>query len=132
MGLLEYESVLLFILIAVDILIGSINHIFKLKDNISSIASESLANKCVQAVCVLAMLLVMHANDFGVFDPANVAPLKNSCYTLFSTIILAFLYYELTSVLKHVSIITGIDLSIIPGVKAELKDLENKVKKEKE
>ena len=56
MGILEYESVLVFVLIALDIIIGSINHIFKLKDNVSSIASESLANKCVQVVCILAML----------------------------------------------------------------------------
>lgn len=136
MGVLEYESVLVFILIALDIIVGSINHIFKLKDNVSSIASESLANKCVQVVCVLAMLLVVHSNDFGLFKNVEIAPVKNTCRTLFATIIVAFLYYELTSVLKHISIITGIDLTIIPGVKSELNDMheklytENKIKKE--
>lgn len=136
MGILEYESVLVFVLIALDIIIGSINHVFKLKDNVSSIASESLANKCVQVVCILAMLFVVHSNDFGLFKNIEIAPVKNSCRTLFATIIIAFLYYELTSVLKHISIITGIDLSMIPGVKSELNDMhdklytENKKKKE--
>lgn len=129
--MLEYESFLVIITIIVDIIIGSINHIFVKKDNVSSLAEYSIAKKLAIVVSILAMLFIVHLNDFAIFD-SSTKILQDSVCALFATVIFAFLYYEFTSVIKHISIITNIDLSSIPGVKSEIESMKEKITKKDE
>ena len=123
MGILEFESISVVILMLIDMLLGSINHIFIKKDNVSSIALKSIGRKAAIAIIVLSVVLFSHLNDRHIFN-GSVQPILQTYGVVAVTMIALVLYYELTSVLKHIHIMTGIDFTIIPGVKSELESLK--------
>lgn len=124
-GVLEFEAICVVLLMAFDILLGTINHVFIRNDNVSSIAIKSIGRKSAIMLVVLFVVLFTHLDDKHIFQ-ASV----DSIIALYSVtavpIIALVLYYELTSVLKHVQLMTGIDFTVVPGVKAEIDALLKK------
>ena len=122
MGVLEFESLVIIILMLVDIILGYINHVFIKEDNVSSIAVKSIGSKIAVVTVVIGMCLVLHLNDNGIFD-TEVSDILDT-YGIFAKSAVVFIcYYELTSVCKHIQLMTGIDLSkYIKGLESEIKN----------
>lgn len=122
MGILEFESLIIIILMLIDIVLGSINHVFIKKDNVSSLALKSIGVKFTISLIVIFLCLLVHLNDTHLFDD-NVTALIN-CYTVVAKSVIVFVcYYELTSVCKHIQIMTGLDLTkFIKGLKSEIEN----------
>lgn len=124
-GLLEFEAICVVLLMVFDMLLGTINHVFIRNDNVSSIAIKSIGRKSAIMIIVLFVVLFAHLDDAQIFDPSVDGIIE--IYTTTGVAIIAFvLYYELTSVLKHVQLMTGIDFTLVPGVKAEIDALLKK------
>ena len=121
MGVTEFEAFAILLLTLADIILGSINHVFIKKNNLSALAISSIGKKLTLDFMVLALVLFSHVNDTSWFS-GDVDTLINTYKVVIAPIVAALLYYELTSVLKHVQIIIGIDFSkYVPGLKSEMK-----------
>lgn len=121
-----------------DIILGSIDHIWYQKNSSSKEATKSLFSKLGISAFLIAMLLVLHSNDKGIFTP-DIKPILEICRNAADVIVVMLLYYELTSLLAHLHSITGLDFSRVPGVKSEIDkkalnvyEYEEKFKKMKE
>lgn len=137
-GILEFECFLIIVFMLLDIMLGSIDHIWFQKNSSSKEAIRSLFSKLGISVFLIAMLLVLHSNDKGLFTP-DIKPILEMCQNASDAIVIMLLYYELTSLLAHLQSITGLDFSKVPGVKSEIdkKDLisyeyNEKIRKMKE
>lgn len=137
-GIIEFECLLIIVFMLIDIILGSIDHIWYQKNSSSSDAIKSLFSKLGIAAFLIAMLLVLHSNDKGLFT-SDIKPILEICQNAANAIVIMLLYYELTSVLAHLHSITGLDFSKVPGVQSEIdkKDLSSyeyneKIRKMKE
>lgn len=137
-GILEFECFLIIVFMLLDIILGSIDHIWYQKNCSSKEAIKSLFSKLGISVFLIAMLLILHSNDKGLFTP-DIKPILEMCRNALDVIVVMLFYYELTSLLAHLHNITGLDFSKIPGVKSEIdkKDLSSyeyaeKIRKMKE
>lgn len=131
-GILEFECFLIIIFMLLDIILGSIDHIWYQKNSSSREAIQSLFSKLGISVFLISILLVLHSNDRGIFTP-DIKPILDICRNTSGVIVIMLLYYELTSLLAHLHNITGLDFSKVPGVKSEIdmKDLRSYVYNEK-
>lgn len=118
-GILEFEVFLIITFMLLDIILGSIDHIFFTKDTSSSGAIKSLFAKFGIATTLITVLFILHANDWGIFSK-EINSILEICKNGADGIVLLLLYYELTSLLAHLHNITGLDFSKIPGVSSEV------------
>lgn len=118
LGVLDFEVALIIIMMFVDVVTGTIDHDYFSKDGNSSGAIKGLFGKLGLAVFLIGILLVVHLNDWNEFkDVQNIiSMIKNAAD---GTVVL-IMYFELTSILAHISNITGLDFSNIPMVKQEI------------
>lgn len=123
-GIIEFECFLIIVFMLLDIILGSIDHIWYQKNNSSKEAFRSLFSKLGISAFLITILLILHSNDKGFFTP-DIKPILNMCQNASDAIVIMLLYYELTSLLAHLHSITGLDFSKVPGVKSEIdkKDL---------
>ena len=68
MGILEFESIIILLLMLLDIALGFVSHVFYKEDNVSSCALRSIGEKFVISLVVLCLCIVMHMNDTHIFD----------------------------------------------------------------
>ena len=118
-GILEFECFLIVVFMLIDIILGSIDHIWYNRDSSSGKAIQSMFSKLGISVFLIAILLVIHSNDKGLFTP-DIRPILEMCRNASNVIVVMLLYYELTSLLAHLHNITGLDFSKVPGVKSEI------------
>lgn len=118
-GIIEFECFLIIVFMLLDIILGSIDHIWYQKNSSSREAIQSLFSKLGISVFLISMLLVLHSNDKGIFT-SDIKPIIDMCRNASDVIVIMLLYYELTSLLAHLHSITGLDFSKVPGVKAEI------------
>lgn len=137
-GILEFECFLIVVFMLLDIILGSIDHIWYQNNSSSREAIKSLFSKLGISVLLIFILLVLHSNDKGLFTD-EIKPILEMCRNASDVIVVMLLYYELTSLLAHLHSITGLDFSKVPGVKSEIdkKELssyeyDEKIKKMKE
>ena len=102
-----------------DIILGSIDHIWYQKNCSSREAIRSLFTKLGISAFLISMLLVIHSNDKGLFT-SDIKPILDMCRNASNVIVIMLLYYELTSLLAHLHNITGLDFTTVPGVKSEI------------
>ena len=122
MGILEFESIIILLLMLLDIALGTISHVFYKQDNVSSCALKSIGEKFVISLVVLFICVVTHLNDTNIFDK-TVTDMINGYKIIAESVIVFVCYYELTSVCKHIQILTGIDLTkFIKGLKSEVEN----------
>lgn len=122
MGILEFESIIILLLMLLDIALGTISHVFYKADNVSSCALKSIGEKFVISLVVLFLCIVTHLNDANIFDKA-VTDMINGYKIIAESVIVFVCYYELTSVCKHIQIMTGIDLTkFVKGLKSEIEN----------
>lgn len=118
-GILDFQCFLIIVFMLLDIILGSIDHIWYQKNSSSKDAIRSLFSKLGISVFLITMLLVLHSNDKGIFTP-DIQPILEMCRTAADVIVVMLIYYELTSLLAHLHNITGLDFSKVPGVKTEI------------
>lgn len=118
-GSLEFECAVIFVMCLCDMILGTISHVFFKKDNSSESAETSIGRKLVIMITLIGILIIVHLNDYNSFNQEVKSVLQMANNTA-SAVVVIFLYYELTSVLRHISDMTGIDLSKIPGVQQEI------------
>lgn len=118
-GIIEFECFLIIVFMLLDIILGSIDHIWYQKNSSSKEAIQSIFSKLGISVFLISILLVLHSNDKGIFT-SDIKPILDMCRNASDTIVIMLLYYELTSLLAHLHSITGLDFSKVPGVKAEI------------
>ena len=117
-GTLDYEILLIIVMMILDIIVGTIDHDFYSKDSSSSGAIKGLFGKVAIASFLIFIAIITHINDWGEFK--GIDNILQIIRTGSDTAVVMLLYYELTSVLAHLQNITGIDFSKIPMVKQEL------------
>lgn len=118
LGVLDFEVALIIIMMFVDVITGTIDHDYFSKDSNSSGAIKGLLGKLALAVFLIGILLVIHLNDWNEFkDVQNiVAMIRNGA----DGVVVLLMYFELVSILAHLSNITGLDFSNIPMVEQEI------------
>lgn len=126
MGIVEFETLMFLALMVGDIVLGTINHVFIHKDNVSALAMSSIGKKCALAFMMIVVVVFSHLNDAGMFTADVDTLIKAACSTA-APIIVFLLMYELSSVLKHLYLMTGIDfIKMIPGMKSEIEHVTGK------
>ena len=118
-GELEFKVFLIITFMVLDIILGTIDHIFYLKDSYSGAAVKSLFTKLGIASFLIGILFILHLNDFGEFSN-EINEILNICRSGSDVIVIMLLFYELTSLLAHLQNITGLDFSFLSPVKSEL------------
>lgn len=118
-GELEFKVFLIITFMVLDIILGTIDHIFYLKDSYSGGAIKSLFTKLGIASFLIGILFILHLNDFGEFSN-EINEILNICRSGSDVIVIILLFYELTSLLAHLQNITGLDFSFLSPVKSEL------------
>lgn len=118
-GELEFKVFLIITFMVLDIILGTIDHIFYLKDSYSGGAVKSLFTKLGIASFLIGILFILHLNDFGEFTN-EINEILNICRSGSDVIVIMLLFYELTSLLAHLQNITGLDFSFLSPVKSEL------------
>lgn len=118
-GILEFECFLIIVFMLIDIILGSIDHVWYQKNSSSKEAIKSIFTKLGIGAFLITILLVLHSNDKGFFSP-DIKPILDMCQEASSVIVIMILYYELTSLLAHLHSITGLDFSKVPGVQSEI------------
>lgn len=103
-----------------DIILGTIDHIYYLKDSYSGGAVKSLFTKLGLASLLIGILFILHLNDFAIFYDYEVLQILNVCRSGADVIVVMLLFYELTSLLAHLQNITGLNFSFIKPVQNEL------------
>lgn len=117
-GTLDFEILLIIVMMILDIIVGTIDHDFYSKDSSSRGAIKGLFGKVAIASFLIFIAIITHINDWGEFK--GIDNILQIIRTGSDTAVVMLLYYELTSVLAHLQNITGIDFSRIPMVKQEL------------
>lgn len=118
-GELEFKVFIIITIMVLDIILGTIDHIFYLKDSYSGGAVKSLFTKLGIATFLIGILFILHLNDFGDFS-SEINEILNICRSGSDVIVIMLLFYELTSLLAHLQNITGLDFSFLSPVKSEL------------
>ena len=118
-GALEFKVFLIITIMVLDIILGTIDHIYYLKDSYSGGAVKSLFTKLGLASLLIGILFILHLNDFAIFSD-EVSQILNLCRSGADVIVVMLLFYELTSLLAHLQNITGLNFSFIKPVKNEL------------
>lgn len=118
-GVLEFKVFIIITIMVLDIILGTIDHIYYLKDSYSGGAIKSLFTKLGLASFLIGILFILHLNDFANFSD-EVLQIINLCRSGADVIVVMLLFYELTSLLAHLQNITGLDFSFIKPVQNEV------------
>lgn len=118
-GALEFKVFLIITIMVLDIILGTIDHIYYLKDSYAGRAIKSLFTKLGLASLLIGILFILHLNDFAIFSD-EVSQILNLCRSGADVIVVMLLFYELTSLLAHLQNITGLNFSFIKPVQNEL------------
>ena len=118
-GALEFKVFLIITIMVLDIILGTIDHIYYLKDSYSGGAVKSLFTKLGLASLLIGILFILHLNDYAIFSD-EVSQILNLCRSGADVIVVMLLFYELTSLLAHLQNITGLNFSFIKPVQNEL------------
>lgn len=118
-GVLEFKVFLIITIMVLDIILGTIDHIYYLKDSYSGGAIKSLFTKLGLASFLIGILFILHLNDFANFSD-DVIQIIDLCRSGADVVVIMLLFYELTSLLAHLQNITSLDFSFIKPVENEL------------
>lgn len=118
LGILDFEIFFIILMMILDVILGTIDHNFFSRDSSSGGAIKSLFGKLGVTSFLIFILLVIHINDFNEFKGIdNIISLIRSGA---DTMAVMLIYFEATSVLAHLSNITGLDFSKLPMVQQEI------------
>lgn len=126
-NLVEYEFVIYLFLTFVDIIFATFYHIYVKKDANSGKAKIGAAKKLLILLFMALCLVVYDLDRFipfgdGLVKAPVIAQIKAAIIAIFAYMC----YFEFVSVAANFSLLSGVDLTKIPGVKAELKDKRGK------
>ena len=119
LGVVEFEVFLIITIMVLDIILGTIDHIYYLKDSYSGSAIKSLFTKLGLASFLIGILFILHLNDLGSFS-SEVNQILDLCRSGADVVVIMLLFYELTSLLAHLQNITGLNFSFIKPVENEV------------
>lgn len=119
--MIEYEFVLYTIFTIADMILGTFVHVAVKKDSNSSDAKYGALKKLV-ILLFMTFALALYDMDKFVFIGQNISslPLVSEIKAAIVAIYAYMTYFEFISVAANFGIITGIDLSKIPGVTSEI------------
>lgn len=126
-NIVEYEFILYTICTVADIVLGTFVHVAIKKDSNSSDARTGALKKLVILLFMSFALGVYDLDKFIMFDQGLKAmPLINEIKAAIIAIYGYMCYFEFVSVAANFALITGVDLTKIPGVESEIKKKEDK------
>lgn len=126
-NIVEYEFIIYTFLTIVDIILGTFVHTFVKKDNTSSKAKIGALKKLLVLMFMGFALITYDLDKVITFDPALkamplIANIKSGVIAIFGYMC----YFEFVSVAANFSLLSGIDLTKIPGVSSEIKEKRDK------
>lgn len=125
MGLTEFEIIIITFLELGDIFLGTLAHVFYAHNNNSSLAINSLIKKAVIIAGIVLLDFLLHVDRLKIFDK-DVIGMVTSLRSGYAAMLVFLMYYELSSVMKHLQMITGIDFTkFFPGLASEIKKGDN-------
>lgn len=119
--MIEYEFILYAVFTVADMILGTFVHVAVKKDSNSSDAKYGALKKLV-ILLFMAFALCLYDMDKFVFIGQNISglPLIAEIKAAIVAIYGYMCYFEFISVAANFAVITGIDLSKIPGVTSEV------------
>lgn len=118
----EYEVILYALLTLMDIVLGTYVHVYVTKDSCSKAAKAGALKKLVVLVFMVGCVLVY---DMDHFIPLDKSLMASALLTEIKSVIVAVVaymcYFEFISVAANFALVTGVDITKIPGVSNELK-----------
>lgn len=125
---IEYELIVYTFLTIMDIILGTYAHVFITKDSCSKDAKAGAMKKVVILVFMVTCVIVY---DIDRFIPMDSTLLASSLLTDIKSVIVAvvayMIYFEFVSVSANFALVTGVDLTKIPGVTNELKKKKGEI-----
>lgn len=120
-NLVEYEFILYTIFTIADMVLGTFVHVAVKKDSNSSDARYGALKKLVILLFMGFALGIYDLDKFVTLDQSSqVMPLVGEIKAAIVAIFAYMCYFEFVSVAANFAIITGIDLTKIPGVASEI------------
>ena len=120
-NMVEYEFVLYTIFTIADMLLGTFVHVAIKKDSNSSDARYGALKKLVILLFMGFALGIYDMDKFLILGPAITGqPLIGEIKSAIIAIFAYMCYFEFVSVAANFAIISGVDLSKIPGVSNEI------------
>ena len=118
----EYELILYTFLTILDIIFGTYAHVFVSKDSCSKDAKAGALKKLVVLVFMVTCVGMYDIDRFISLDSGLASStLISSIKSVIIAIVAYMCYFEFISVAANFSLVTGVDLTKIPGVASELK-----------
>lgn len=118
----EYELILYTLLTILDIVLGTYAHVFVRKDSCSRDATAGVLKKLVVLIFMATCVGLYDIDHFISFDKSLAASTVISDIKSVIIAIVAYMcYFEFVSVAANFSLVTGVDLTKIPGVANEIK-----------
>ena len=119
---IEYELIIYTFLTIMDMVLGTYVHVFIVKDSCSKNAKAGALKKLV---VLTFMVVCVVAYDIDRFIPIDQSLTSSTLLTDIKSVIVAvvayMVYFEFVSVAANFALVTGVDLTKIPGVSSELK-----------
>lgn len=126
-NIVEYEFILYTICTVADVVLGTFVHVAVKKDSNSNDARVGALKKLVVLLFMSFALGVYDLDKFIMFDQGLKAmPLINEIKAAIIAIYGYMCYFEFVSVAANFALITGVDLTKIPGVESEINKKEEK------
>ena len=126
-NIVEYEFILYTIFTVADIVLGTFVHVAIKKDSNSSDARIGTLKKLIVLLFMSFALGVYDLDKFIMFDQGLKAmPLINEIKAAIIAIYGYMCYFEFVSVAANFALITGVDMTKIPGVESEINKKEDK------
>lgn len=126
-NIVEYEFIIYTFLTIIDIILGTFVHTFVKKDNTSNKAKIGALKKLSILLFMGFALITYDLDRFITFDPTLVAmPLIANIKSAVIAIFGYMCYFEFVSVAANFSLLSGVDLTKIPGVSSEVKEKRDK------
>ena len=121
----EYELILYTFLTVLDIIFGTYSHVFVKKDSSSTAAKAGVLKKLMVLVFMATCVCFYDIERFIPMDSVLVnSALINDIKSIIIAIVAYMCYFEFISVAANFSMVTGVDLTKIPGVASELEKKE--------
>lgn len=126
-NIVEYEFIIYTFLTIVDITLGTFVHTFVKKDSTSSKAKIGVLKKLFILMFMGFALVTYDLDRFIPLDPTLkamplIANIKSAVIAIFGYMC----YFEFVSVAANFSLLSGVDLTKIPGVSSEIKEKRGK------
>lgn len=126
-NIVEYEFIIYTFLTIVDITLGTFVHTFVKKDSTSSKAKIGVLKKLSILMFMGFALVTYDLDRFIPLDPTLkamplIANIKSAVIAIFGYMC----YFEFVSVAANFSLLSGVDLTKIPGVSSEIKEKRGK------